>query len=136
MCFGHLRFLKFCLTLSWRIIISGTLLSSLWHKLNKFMSVYVDVQSILEQSGWLDVFKYQTSDCYFELLSFWWSTLVRFQPIEFVKQKWVFSLESFNCTTLWDSYFHLQELQKMQKWWRTTVFFCSSYWWHMRNLLS
>ena len=27
------------------------------------MSVYVEVQSTLEQSGWLDVFKYQISDC-------------------------------------------------------------------------
>ena len=34
------------------------------------MSLYVDVQSTLQQSGLLDVFKYQISDCYFELLSF------------------------------------------------------------------
>ena len=62
------------------------------------MPVYVVVQSTLEQSGWLDVFKFQISDCYFELLSFWWSTIIRFEPIELVKQKWVFSLESFNFT--------------------------------------
>ena len=86
--------------MSWRIIITDTLLSSLWHKLNNFITVYVDVQSTLEQSGWQDVFKYQISNCYFEFLSFWWSTIVRFQPIKFVKQNWVFSLESFNCTTL------------------------------------
>ena len=34
------------------------------------MCLYVDFQSTLQQSGLLDVFKYQVSDCYFELLSF------------------------------------------------------------------